>query len=57
MTKKDFEVIAEIIKGIEHYDNRRTAAYRFARELNIRFPKFKPYVFLKACNALGEQDT
>ena len=52
MTRKDFQLIADVIK--ENKDNmneqgRQALAYSFARALNDTNPRFNIGLFLKAC--------
>jgi len=53
MTRKDFEMIAEIIRNVpqqQQEDARRYIAWQFAERLRGVNPRFDGERFLKACN-------
>ena len=49
MTKKDFELIAGIIKAIEDDKTRMQMAHHVASEFSKRFPNFDQVRFYWAC--------
>lgn len=53
MTKKDYELIAQLISLNRGNFKSKTAWHNYAKmvsyQLEIRNPKFKPHTFLTAC--------
>jgi len=50
MTRKDFELIADVIKGMEDPKARESAAQAFADRLRLVNPRFNRARFMEACN-------
>jgi len=49
MTRKDFELIARIVKTIDDKDIRNATALNFANELKSVNPRFNAMRFVSAC--------
>ena len=49
MSRKDFEMIARVIKTIEDENIRKETALNFANELQSVNPRFNVSRFVKAC--------
>ena len=49
MTKKDFELIAGVMRSLIHAEDRKLASEAFALELALVNPRFDRARFLKAC--------
>lgn len=51
MTRRDFEVIADVIKGMpgDEVLDKATVALAFAKRLKLINPSFKTELFFKAC--------
>jgi len=53
MTKKDFQLIADIIKTVDDDIQRTWLAILFAKKLADTNPRFDKATFLVACNAIN----
>jgi hypothetical protein len=56
MTKKDFELIAQIIRDCDTIDDltveqHRLIAIKFSQQLKVTNPSFDHAIFMKACGA------
>jgi|TARA_R100001082_G_C4242914_1_gene108126 pentose-5-phosphate-3-epimerase len=49
MTRKDFELIARVVKSIQDKDVRNATALNFATELRHVNPRFNTTRFVSAC--------
>jgi len=49
MTRKDFELIARVIRNIDDKDSRNQTALNFATELKQTNPRFDTQRFVTAC--------
>ena len=52
MSRKDFELIARVIKNIEDENIRKETALNFANELQSVNPRFDVSRFVKACTGM-----
>lgn len=52
MTKKHFQMVANVISAIDDINTRRETALNFASEFQKENPRFDIQRFIKACNAL-----
>lgn len=55
MTRKDFELIAEVVAEIDDKKERAYVAYKFAWRLSQTNTRFNADRFLKACNVKDEE--
>ena len=51
MTRKDFQMIADVVKTIEDHQTRHTVAMNFAVKLKNVNPRFNVSKFVGACNS------
>ena len=51
MTRKDFQMIADVVKTIEDHHTRHTVAMNFAVKLKDVNPRFDVSRFVGACNS------
>ena len=51
MTRKDFQMIADVVKMIDNKDTRHTVAMNFAVKLKGVNPRFSVSKFATACNS------
>ena len=51
MTRKDFQMIADVVKTIEDNHTRHTVAMNFAVKLKDVNPRFNVSKFVGACNS------
>ena len=51
MSRKDFQLIADVVKQIEDADVRLGTVYKFVVALRATNPRFNKNRFLDACNA------
>ena len=51
MTRKDFQMIADVVKMIDDKDTRHTVAMNFAVKLQGGNPRFSVSKFVGACNS------
>ena len=51
MTRKDFQMIADVVKMIDDKDTRHTVAMNFAVKLKGVNPRFSVSKFVGACNS------
>jgi hypothetical protein len=49
MSRKDFELIADVVSTIASDDLRRAVAHRFCDKLSATNPRFNTSTFLGAC--------
>ena len=56
-TQKDFELIASVIASIANADTRNVLAADWSLRLKKESKKFKPHLFLKACEPKPEAGT
>lgn len=49
MTRKDFQLIADIVATVDDYPTRLDLAYRFANTLADIHPRFDKKKFVQAC--------
>ena len=49
MTRKDFQMIADVVKMIDDKDTRHTVAMNFAVKLKDVNPRFNMNLFVSAC--------
>ena len=53
MTRKDFQMIADVVKMIDDKDTRHTVAMNFAVKLKGVNPRFSVSKFVGACNSFA----
>ena len=53
MTRKDFQMIADVVKMIDDKDTRHTVAMNFAVKLKGVNPRFSVSKFVGACNSIA----
>ena len=53
MTRKDFQMIADVVKMIDDKDTRHTVAMNFAVKLKGVNPRFSGSKFVGACNSFA----
>ena len=56
-TQKDFELVASVIASIANADTRNVLAADWSLRLKKESKKFKPHLFLKACEPKPEAGT
>jgi hypothetical protein len=49
MTRKHFEMIANVVSAIDDMDTRKEVALNFAHSLREENPRFDIFRFIKAC--------
>ena len=49
MTRKHFEMIANVVSSIDDIDTRKEVALNFASEFQKENPRFDIFRFIKAC--------
>jgi hypothetical protein len=54
MSRKDFQIIAQIVSSVRDYGTRAVLAHDFAIELAKLNSRFDRSRFLKACHVLNE---
>tara|TARA_A100001515_G_scaffold142788_1_gene142430 strand:- start:2192 stop:2380 length:189 start_codon:yes stop_codon:yes gene_type:complete len=57
MTRKDFQMIADVVKTIEDHHTRHTVAMNFAVKLKDVNPRFDVSRFVGACNSYAKPDS
>ena len=50
MTRKDFQMIADVVKTIDNKDTRNQVAVTFAQKLQTVNPRFNMTLFVRACH-------
>lgn len=53
MTKKDFQLVANVVSSIGDVDTRKEVALNFASEFQKENPRFEILRFMKTCRAFG----
>ena len=53
MTRKDFQMLADVVKMIDDKDTRHTVAMNFAVKLKGVNPRFSVSKFVGACNSFA----
>jgi hypothetical protein len=57
MTRKDFQMIADVVKNIEDSKTRHIVAMDFARKLKAVNPRFDISRFVGACDSYATPDS